>query len=99
MRDDMARVIVERPRIPAFKSRKGRRRAFEDLPTHEGLRRAQSLRGDRKQMNESLGPLRATSSARSAGRGTRSMPRSPRGCAWTTQFSNMCGIICVILLR
>jgi hypothetical protein len=47
MRDDMARVIVERPRIPAFKSRKGRRRAFEDLPTHEGPRRAQSLRGDR----------------------------------------------------
>lgn len=24
MRDDMARVIVERPRIPAFKVRKGR---------------------------------------------------------------------------
>jgi hypothetical protein len=58
MRDDMARVIVERPRIPAFKSRKGRRQALEDLPTHEGLRRAQSLRGDRKQLNENLAPLR-----------------------------------------
>lgn len=58
MRDDMARVIVERPRIPAFNSRKGRRRALEDLPTHEGLRRAQSLRGDRKQLNENLAPLR-----------------------------------------
>ena len=39
MRDDMARVIVERPRISAFKNRKWRRRALEDLPTHEGLRR------------------------------------------------------------
>lgn len=58
MRDDMARVIVERPRIPSFKNRKGRRRAMEDLPTHEGLRRAQSLRGDRKQLNENLAPLR-----------------------------------------
>ena len=58
MRDDMARVIVERPRIPAFKSRKGRRQALEDLPKHEGLRRAQSLRGDRKQLNENLAPLR-----------------------------------------
>ena len=54
MRDDMARIIVERPRIPAFNSRKGRRRPLEDLPTHEGLRRAQSLRGDRKQLNENL---------------------------------------------
>ena len=58
MRDDMARVIVERPRIPAFNNRKGRQRALEDLPTHEGLRRAQSLRGDRKQLNENLAPLR-----------------------------------------
>ena len=58
MRDDMARVIVERPRISAFKNRKWRRRALEDLPTHEGLRRAQSLRGDRKQLNENLAPLR-----------------------------------------
>jgi hypothetical protein len=31
---------------------------LEDLPTHEGLRRAQSLRGDRKQLNENLAPLR-----------------------------------------
>ena len=58
MRDDMARVIVERPRIPAFNSRKGRRRALEDFPTHEGLRRAQSLRGDRKELNENLAPFR-----------------------------------------
>ena len=58
MRDDMARIIAERPRIPAFNSRKGRRRGLEDLPTHEGLRRAQSLRSDRKQLNENLAPLR-----------------------------------------
>ena len=35
MRDDMARVIVERPRIPAFNSRKGRAQPLEDLPHHE----------------------------------------------------------------
>ena len=58
MRHDMARVIVERPRIPAFNSRKGRRRSLDDLPKHEGLRRAQSLRGDRKTLNENLMPLR-----------------------------------------
>jgi hypothetical protein len=58
MREDMARVIVERPRIPAFNNRKGRKQASEDLPTHEGMRRARSLRGDRKQLNENLAPLR-----------------------------------------
>lgn len=58
MRDDMARVIVERPRLPGFNSRKGRQRALEDLPKHEGLRRAQLLHGDRKQLNENLAPLR-----------------------------------------
>lgn len=58
MRDDMARVIVERPRIPAFNSRKGRRRALDDLPAQEGMRRSQALRGDRKELNENLRPLR-----------------------------------------
>lgn len=58
MRDDMARVIVERPRIPAFNSRKGRHHAVEDLPAREGMRRAQALRGDRKELNENLTPLR-----------------------------------------
>ena len=58
MRDDMARVIVERPRIPAFNSRKGRLRALQDLPAHEGMRRSQALRGDRKELNENLTPLR-----------------------------------------
>ena len=54
----MARVIVERPRIPAHKARKGRRRDLEDLPSHEGMRRAAELSGDRKMLNENLKPLR-----------------------------------------
>jgi hypothetical protein len=58
MRDDMAKVIVERPRIPAFNCRKGRTRALEDLPAHEGMRRAHAQRGDRKEFNENLTPLR-----------------------------------------
>ena len=58
MRDDLAKVIVERPRIPAFNCRKGRTRALEDLPAHEGMRRAHAHRGDRKELNENLTPLR-----------------------------------------
>jgi hypothetical protein len=49
---------VERPRIPAFSTRKGRRRALEEMPMHEGMRRGQALRGDRKELNENLAPLR-----------------------------------------
>jgi hypothetical protein len=58
MRDDMARVIVERPRIPASKARKGRQRNLDNLPSHEGMRRGAALRGDRKTLNENLKPLR-----------------------------------------
>ena len=58
MRDDMARVIVERPRVRPHNNRKGRRWALEDLPSHEGMRRAAALRGDRKELNENLAPLR-----------------------------------------
>ncbi len=58
MREDMARVIVERPRIKPYNERKGRRQALEDLPTHEGLRKACAVRGERKQLNENLAPLR-----------------------------------------
>jgi hypothetical protein len=58
MRDDMARVIVERPRIPAYKARKGRQRDLDNLPSHEGMRRGAALRGDRKTLNENLKPLR-----------------------------------------
>jgi hypothetical protein len=58
MRDDMAKVIVERPRIPAFNSRKGRSRPLDDLPQHEGMRRHHLLNGDGKTLNENLKPLR-----------------------------------------
>ncbi len=58
MREDMAKVIVERPRIPAFKVRKGRDRSIEDLPFREGMRRGHALHGDRKELNENLAPLR-----------------------------------------
>jgi hypothetical protein len=59
MRDDMARVIVERPRIPDFKDRrKGRSRPLEALPAHEGMRRPHLLHGDGKTLNENLRPLR-----------------------------------------
>jgi hypothetical protein len=58
MRDDMAQVIVERPRIPAFNCRKGRAQALDDLPAHEGMLRPHALRGDRKELNENLTPLR-----------------------------------------
>ena len=58
MREDMAQVIVERPRIKPFNNRKGRRQGLDDLPTHEGMRRAHALHGDRKQLNENLAPLR-----------------------------------------
>jgi hypothetical protein len=58
MREDMARVIVERPRIKPFNTRKGRVQPLEDLPQHEGMRRTQAMRGDRKQLNENLNPFR-----------------------------------------
>ena len=58
MREDMAQVIVERPRIKPFSNRKGRRQALDDLPKHEGMRRGNAERGDTKRLNENLAPLR-----------------------------------------
>jgi hypothetical protein len=58
MRDDMARIIVERPRIFDRGSRKGRARPLEDLPQYEGMRRPHLLRGWGKELNENLQPLR-----------------------------------------
>jgi len=58
MREDMARVIVERPRIKSYGDRKGRRLEIDDLPAREGMRRARAERGERKQLNENLAPLR-----------------------------------------
>src|SRR5947209_3737612 len=58
MREDMAKVIVERPRIKPRNTRKGRRVDPDDLPAYEGMRRAHAWRGERKQLNENLAPLR-----------------------------------------
>src|SRR5437667_1245617 len=58
MRDDMAQVIVERPRVPDGGTRKGRARPLEDLPSHQGMRRPHRLAGNWKQLNENLSPLR-----------------------------------------
>lgn len=58
MRDDMAKVIVERPRIPDRFERKGRARPLEDLPQHEGMRRPHLLNSWGKELNENLQPLR-----------------------------------------
>jgi hypothetical protein len=35
MRDDMARVIIERPRIPDHGARKGRSLSLDRLPAHQ----------------------------------------------------------------
>jgi len=58
MREDMARVIVERPRNGGHNNRPGRRQEYGDLPAHEGMRRPWALRGDEKGLNENLAPLR-----------------------------------------
>jgi hypothetical protein len=58
MRKDMARVIVERPRIIEDFSRKGRTQEPEELPKQIGLRRGQRERGGFKLLNENLAPLR-----------------------------------------
>jgi hypothetical protein len=58
MREDMSRVIVERPRIIDSMGRKGRSRSLDDLPRQEGMRRSQRERGGYKMLNENLAPLR-----------------------------------------
>ena len=58
MREDMSRVIVERPRIIDSIERKGRCRSLEDLPKQQGMRRSQRERGGYKMLNENLAPLR-----------------------------------------
>lgn len=59
MRDDMAKVIVERPRHGGHGRRKGRAVADPDLlPTHKGLLREARESGDFKGLNENLSPLK-----------------------------------------
>jgi hypothetical protein len=48
MREDMAKVIVERPRIVDYRSRKGRDRPLDELPKQLGMRRSQRERGGYK---------------------------------------------------
>jgi len=56
MREDMARVIVERPRIKSYGDRKGRRLKIDDLPTREGMRRARAERGNESSSTKILRP-------------------------------------------
>jgi hypothetical protein len=58
MREDMSRVIVERPRLGGGRHRKGRAMPLEELPSHEGMGRPYVLSGDCKSLNENLKPLR-----------------------------------------
>src|ERR1043165_4004134 len=57
MREDMSRVIVERPRIIEGIARKGRARDPEELPLQQGMHRSQRERGGWKMLNENLAPL------------------------------------------
>ncbi|MBV9834178.1 MAG: hypothetical protein JO055_07225 [Alphaproteobacteria bacterium] len=58
MREDMSRLIVERPRKGGNFGRKGRAVALENLPTKVGLRRYHAEIGPVKGLNENLAPLR-----------------------------------------
>jgi hypothetical protein len=58
MREDMAHVIVERPRIIDSIPRKGRRFPLDQAPKQLGMRRSQRERGGYKMLNENLAPLR-----------------------------------------
>lgn len=59
MREDMAKVLVERPRRGRHGVRKGRLpRDAESLPAFIGLRRQVQERGETKDLNENLAPLR-----------------------------------------
>ena len=57
MREDMSRVIVERPRFRPT-PRKGRPLPLDDLPCHQGMRRPYVLAGNPKELTENLAPLR-----------------------------------------
>ena len=58
MREDMAKVIVTRPRVIDSLVRKGRGLPDELLPKAIGLRRHAHERGGYKMLNENLAPLR-----------------------------------------
>jgi hypothetical protein len=58
MREDMAKVIVHRPRHGGRRTRKGRVQGLDLQRTQIGLRRAVKETGDWKTLNENLAPLR-----------------------------------------
>ena len=58
MRDDMSKVIVERPRRGGGLTRKGRARPLEELPFGEGMRSPHVRHYGGKELNENLAPLR-----------------------------------------
>ena len=81
MRADMAKVIVERSRKkgcawnkPKGYQRRLRRFGEDGPPAQEGIKAC--WQGHTKFLNEQSGLCAATSTARSAGPGTRSSPRS-----------------------
>lgn len=76
MRQDMARVIVERPRVGGgyTKGQNKNCRDLEDLPTRESMRRRHK---ERKELNENLAPLR------------RYLERNV-GRPWNKVFSEIC---------
>jgi hypothetical protein len=57
MRSDMSRVIVERPRRGGI-YRRGRDLPLDEQPFREGMRRRHFERGQAKELNENLAPLR-----------------------------------------
>lgn len=58
MREDMWRVIIDRPRRGGDRGRKRRPVPLEDLPKQEGMRRRHILSGDWKSQKDHLSPLR-----------------------------------------
>lgn len=58
MRNDMSKVIVERPRLGGGKSRKGREIDPDLQVSHEGMRKPYVRNYTEKSLNENLAPLR-----------------------------------------
>ena len=59
MRADMAKVIVNRPRLPGHNARGRRKGRAMDFPSHIGMKRmASEIHGERKSLNENLAPLK-----------------------------------------
>ncbi len=57
MRNDMSKIIVERPRRGGNNFRKGRAMGEDQLPSHEGMRAPYMRNYQNKELNEYLSPL------------------------------------------